>query len=107
MIVRIIDACEGQPISPAIVADRMHLSESRVRHLFKACVGVPLMTFTKERRLQRCAARLATTTEYVSQIAETVGFASPKEFSKLFRRRFGMAPRLYRARFWKGWGRAE
>jgi AraC-like DNA-binding protein len=106
-MIRAIDARLSRSLSPGEIAGVLHMSESRVRHLFKVSVGVPLMTFAKERRLQTSALRLATTTDYVSQIAAALGFGSAREFAKSFRKRFGMPPKVYRARFWRGFRHRE
>jgi len=54
------------------------------------------MEWLNERRLQTACHLLASTSETVSEIAETCGFASPFYFSRVFRRHFGQSPINYR-----------
>ena len=57
-----------------------------------------------ERRLKEAALRLVTTYQSVRQIAYVVGYQSQSlaNFRQEFQKRFGMSPKDYRARFWRG-----
>jgi DNA-binding NarL/FixJ family response regulator len=60
-MIRLIDSNLTEPPSAGEIAAMMHMSESRLRHLFRARVGVSVMRFAKERRLRVAAFRLTTT----------------------------------------------
>jgi len=64
--------------------------------VFKRETGLRPMEWLNERRLQTACHLLASTSETVSEIAETCGFASPFYFSRVFRRHFGQSPINYR-----------
>ncbi|MEQ8692002.1 MAG: AraC family transcriptional regulator [Pseudomonadales bacterium] len=73
------------------LAARVHLSPSRLSHLFKAHVGVPIRQFvlwTRARTVVVLAVKGATLTE----AAHATGFADAAHMSNAFRRMFGFAP---------------
>jgi two-component system, response regulator YesN len=90
----------------ATLAASVGLSESRIRHLFSSQIGMSISRFLAERRLQALAHLLRATegslTKLVAQVADT----EPRRFRRMFRRRFGMSPSQYRARFGSFGGRA-
>lgn len=73
------------------LAARVHLSPSRLSHLFKDHVGVPIRQFvlwTRARNVVALAVNGATLTE----AAHATGFADAAHMSNAFRRMFGFAP---------------
>ena len=92
--------------SPSVseLAARVEWSESSLSHRFHEGVGVTITAYRAERRLKVAALRLVTTHQSVRQIAYSVGYRSLSlaDFRKDFRQRFGMSPKGYRARFWRG-----
>ncbi|WJH37250.1 helix-turn-helix domain-containing protein [Paenibacillus sp. CC-CFT747] len=66
-----------EPHSVASLAEEVHLSASRLAHLFKEQMGDSLMETLLQLRLRHAAKLLAFTRRPVSEIAESVGFASP------------------------------
>lgn len=70
--------------------------------MFHASVGVALTSFRTERRLHVAGIRLTKTYDRIGQIAQSVGLANLHDFRKVFRERFGMSPKAYRARYWRG-----
>jgi AraC family transcriptional regulator of arabinose operon len=89
----------------AEMAEIVHLSPSRLAHLFKAETGQPLIRFVQETRLKEAAKLLELTPAPVAEVAKRVGFRSPFHFSSTFRERYGMSPRAYRQRLTPGNGR--
>ena len=80
------------------VARDVGLSESRLRHLFKTCTGVP---FRRYRIWNRLGAGIATAAAGLplTEAAHRAGFSSSAHFSSAFRAMFGLAPSdLIRAR---------
>jgi YesN/AraC family two-component response regulator len=94
-VVRLIEQSPGAPTSIPEMARRLDLSHSRLRELFKAEIGVPLVQFRSQQRLGEAARLLVQTLKRVSEISYEVGM-EPTSFSRLFRRRFGLSPREYR-----------
>lgn len=75
------------------------LSTSRFRHLFREQLGLPVRQAIRALRLQQAALRLAYGHEQVGTIAELLGFSSIFDFSRGFRRAYGVSPTAYRQRF--------
>jgi transcriptional regulator GlxA family with amidase domain len=90
--------------SVAELAARVEWSESTLSHRFSRDVGMSITDYRTEQRLQEIDGRLATTHRSVREIAYSVGYGSLSlaDFRKTFRKRFGMSPKAYRARFWRG-----
>jgi AraC family transcriptional regulator, arabinose operon regulatory protein len=87
------------PHDIASLARTAGLSESRFWHLFREQVGVPPQRAIRSLRLQQSALRLTYTSDAVGAIADETGFSSIYDFSRQFRRAYGVSPRAYRARF--------
>ena len=82
----------------AVLADAVHLSPSRLAHLFKAETGRSPVRFVQDTRLKEAAKLIELTSAPVAEVARKVGFQSPFHFSSTFRERYGMSPRAYRQR---------
>jgi len=78
------------------LATELNLSESRLQHLFKQKTGVGLGHLLTEKRLQRAAELLATTTLRIKEIAAAVGYEHTSSFTRAFEQRFAQSPNVYR-----------
>jgi AraC-like DNA-binding protein len=79
------------------LAREASLSASRFAHLFREQVGIPPMRMLLHLRLQEAALRLLHSDDAISLIAEEIGFTSSFDFSRQFRRQYGVSPRAYRS----------
>lgn len=77
------------------VARRANLSRSAFEGRFTRLLGISPAAYIAERRLDRAAHLLRSTTDLVGQIAAQVGYTSEAAFSRAFRRRFGVPPRRW------------
>jgi AraC-like DNA-binding protein len=93
-----LGACYADPVSVAMAASAAHLSPFHFHRMFKAAFAQTPMQFLQECRLAAACKLLLTTDQPVTAICFTVGFESLGSFSWLFRRRFGLSPRQFRAR---------
>ncbi|ANE46235.1 hypothetical protein SY83_08075 [Paenibacillus swuensis] len=78
------------------LAKAVHLSPSRLSHLFKEQVGDSIIEVLLKMRLKQAGRLLHYTDRQVQEIAEDVGFASPFYFTEQFTRFYGMNPSEYR-----------
>jgi len=85
-----------EPIGVADVARHVALSPSRLRHVFKRAVGVPLGRYIRQVKLNHACSLLHDSDLSVSQIADACGFESLATFSRRFAAERGMAPSAYR-----------
>lgn len=73
------------------------LSYTRFAHLFKSQLGVTPKRVQRLIRLGRAAIQLEYGDDPIGVIADQFGFASIFDFSREFRREYGMSPSAYRA----------
>lgn len=91
-------------VSLEALAGQAGMSTFQLHRVFFATAGETPKKFTLRLRLGRAAAMLLATDDSVLDIALDCGFQSHEVFSRAFRRRFGIAPRAYRARGLAGGG---
>lgn len=83
-------------ISDHDVANRLGLSTSHFRHLFRQASGQPFHRYLVSVRLESARKLLRDSSASVSEIAVMVGFQSPAHFSRSFAHRFGASPNQFR-----------
>ncbi|MBB1623969.1 helix-turn-helix domain-containing protein [Achromobacter sp. UMC71] len=87
-------------LSPQRVAQGCGLSVAYLHRIFQAG-GVSVESFVFDQRLERCRDLLLNPAQRhrgIAELAYQAGFAHPSHFSRLFKQRFGMSPREWRAR---------
>lgn len=80
------------------LASPLNLSASRLRHLFRQEVDLPLGVFARKARMERARALLVGSFLSVKQVAFETGFADETHFCREFRKVYGTTPGLYRHR---------
>ncbi|WP_248927816.1 helix-turn-helix domain-containing protein [Paenibacillus hamazuiensis] len=85
-----------KPLLVAELARAVGLSSSRLSHLFKEHVGLSIVEALNRMRLDQAALLLEHTERGPMEVAYDVGFQNYNHFSQLFRKRFGMSPRVYK-----------
>lgn len=78
------------------LANLIHVSRSYLNKLFLQHTGETPMQYMTEIRLEAAKSLLMTTDRRIADIAEDVGFHSPKYFCATFHRATGLSPRDYR-----------
>ena len=78
------------------LAGQVNLSESRLRHLFRSEVGVPICSYIRKRRITIAARLLRETYARVSEVADRTQFRSLSQFDKWFRAYVGTSPSRFR-----------
>ena len=76
----------------AEVARHVGISTRTLRSLHTEHYGMSASEFIRERRMQRAKALLTQGHTSISEVADLIGYSSPANFSRDFRRRFGRAP---------------
>jgi AraC family transcriptional regulator, arabinose operon regulatory protein len=99
-IVKVMELLRGELLSEPFVmeqlAARVHLSPSRLAHLFKKQTGRTPGQFHEQERLLRAQHLLTLTNRSIASISEEVGFASPFYFTLRFKKHTGKSPRDFR-----------
>ncbi len=83
----------GQPHPLKYLAQRVNLSEGRLRHLFRQELGVTVQQYWIGHRLLVAIRRFGSCNS-LTEIAHETGFADLAHFSRAFRASFGMTPSL-------------
>ena len=94
-----LDNLRDPGLDPQTIADSQGVSTRLLQRLF-AAEGERLAGFILEQRLQRARDALqlpAQACRSITEVALAWGFNDPGHFTKAFRRRFGVAPRDFRA----------
>ena len=78
------------------VGRSLQSSPDYISGLFRESMGMPLLTYITERRMNRARALLTSSTLNISEISRASGYVDPSYFTRVFRRETGLAPRQYR-----------
>jgi AraC-like DNA-binding protein len=91
-----LDANFHAPLTLESLAQRMHLSVSRLCCLFKKQFSISVMAYVIEQRMQHASYLLRDQNLRIRDVAQQVGYDDPFHFSKLFKSRHGQGPREFR-----------
>lgn len=80
----------------ADVAEAVGLSVSRTVHLFKETTGMTIIEYAQSIRLQLAEEQMRYTQHSLETIAELSGFRTYPYFHRIFKRKYGVAPGVYR-----------
>lgn len=81
------------------LAQSVNLSESRLRHLFKAETGVSPVQYLKTQRMLKARRLLETTFLNVKEVMLKVGAKDTSHFIRDFKKTFGLSPSQYRDKY--------
>lgn len=88
------------------VAEVVHLSPSRVRHVFRDVSGVGFKEYATRVRLAEAKRLLLVTDLSVAEVAHSVGYTNVHQFYNVFHRYFSLQPAQYR-RYYTSVGEAD
>jgi len=78
------------------LARLIHLSGSRLGHLFKLETGLELRHYLVEARLEKAAELLRATDMQIKEISHLTGYQHVPSFDRVFRKKFKLSPVDYR-----------
>lgn len=81
-----------QPLSIDALADAANMSKSSLHHHFKALTAMSPLQYQKQIRLQEARKLMLTEAIDAATVARRVGYESPSQFSREYRRLFGAPP---------------
>jgi AraC family transcriptional regulator len=87
----LLHECLGQTINLADIADAVHLSPERFRHLFIKETGIRFRPYVLWLRLESSISSYAAGAS-LTEASHEGGFADSAHFSRTFKRMFGVAP---------------
>lgn len=91
-----IDANYDKPLTLAQIARASHLSVSRLAHLFKEQMGVTLIDYVTQVRIERAKELLLGTDRSCADVCLQVGYSNPSYFTRTFKSLAGMTPQQFR-----------
>lgn len=91
-----IDANYNKPISLADIARASHLSVSRLAHVFKEQMGITLVDYLTNVRIERAKKLLLATDQNCTEICFEVGYNNQSYFTRTFKHLVGMTPLKFR-----------
>lgn len=91
-----VDRHCGESVTLEDVAEEIHVSASRVRHLFKDVTGVGFKEYLTQVRVTEAKRLLLSTDMSVEAIAREVSYTNLHQFYKVFQRSCAMSPAEYR-----------
>ncbi|MEM8611828.1 MAG: AraC family transcriptional regulator [Cyanobacteria bacterium P01_H01_bin.105] len=84
------------PPSLMELARQVGINDFKLKRGFRQIFGTTVFGCLYDYRMERAKQLLDTRTLKVAQIAQTVGYANPSQFSAAFKRKFGFSPKGYR-----------
>jgi two-component system response regulator YesN len=85
-----------QPLTLEDIAKQAHLSVSRLAHLFKEQVGITVIEYLTNIRINQAKQQLLVTENNCTQICFEVGYNNQSYFTRIFKQVVGMTPRQFR-----------
>jgi len=86
-----------EPPHIATLAQEAHMSEPKLRKLFKQTFGKGVFDYYQSARMQEAARLLREKRLAVSEVGHRLGFTNLSHFSRVFEAHFGMKPKKYSA----------
>lgn len=91
----IAEHCARMPSIPEL-AKKFALSQKSLERLFLESVQMTPLSYILDQRLKTAAEKLCSGNRTISETAFECGFPDSNYFTKLFRKKYGVSPRLYR-----------
>jgi transcriptional regulator GlxA family with amidase domain len=87
-----IRAHYNEPVRIEHLAAIAHVSAATLHRQFKAATGMSPIRFQEQVRLQEARRLLVAGTTTAAEVARAVGYASPTQFNREYRRAYGLPP---------------
>lgn len=98
-IIKYVEHHYGEKIAISDIARESGFSESHFMKYFKHTMGLSFTQYLNDYRLTMASRLLLTSDSSVLSIAEEVGIENPSYFNRIFKRRFGVTPSVYRKEY--------
>ena len=95
-ILEIVETTDNSAMSTDLLAERIGLSPSRFRVVFKKIFGCSPLTYITRQRIKRASAMLLDSEQSIAEIACAAGYSDPYYFSRVFSKTTGKSPSAFR-----------
>ena len=85
-----------EPLTIPFLSRRACLSTTTFKEGFRRLYGLPVHAWLRQRRMERAAELLRSSSLSVLGVAQSVGYSSASQFTAAFRRQYGVTPVQYR-----------
>ena len=85
-----------EPLTIPALSRRACLSATTFKEGFRRLYGLPVHAWLRQRRMERAAELLRSSSLSVLGVAQSVGYGSASQFTAAFRRQYGITPAMYR-----------
>lgn len=92
----LIDQDFAQPLSPASLAQQLHVSATTLNAQFQASLKLSVTRYLRQVRLMKARELLLTSNKPIDYVATAVGFANQRALARNFKGWKGMTPSAYR-----------
>lgn len=89
------DNIQEADLSVDFFANAMNMSRSKLYSYVKEATDITLAEYIRNKRLEKAAHLLQTTTMNITEVMYETGFVNRSHFSKLFKQKFGVSPNSY------------
>ena len=79
-----------------LIADELGVSRMTIHRLLKRTIAQNAREYILHNRIKYAQKQLLTTTKYIYQIAQEVGYLDAQQFAKVFKKMTGMSPSQFR-----------
>ena len=100
-----LDEHYSENLTLRFVADRLHMNEYYLAHIFSEEFGTPPMQYVIKRRIGEAQDLLIHETLPIAEVADRLGYTSVCHFNAMFKKYVGMSPGQYRRSFHKEEGK--
>lgn len=84
------------PHSVNQLADNLNIEQRKLERGFRILFQTTVYNFLVEERMKKAIALLRDTTLSIGEVAASVGYPKAREFTNIFKRKFGFSPKLMR-----------
>ncbi|NEQ30262.1 MAG: helix-turn-helix transcriptional regulator [Leptolyngbya sp. SIO4C5] len=85
------------PPSLRQLAQQTEMNDFKLKRGFRQVFGTTVFGYLHQCRMEKAQWLLEQGADSVAQVAQTVGYVSPSQFTAAFKRQFGVTPRAYKA----------
>lgn len=96
-ISQLLEADYSKDIGCDAICKAVGLGRHRINDIYRERFGVTMMTWWREKKLQKAKEMLEKTQVSIQSISDDLGFSAASNFSNTFSERFGVSPREFRA----------
>jgi AraC family transcriptional regulator len=98
-LARMVDRLHAECVAPVRISElarEAQVEPITLARVFRRFYRVPLGSYARQLRLERCAALLRNTGTSLAEVALAGGFADQSHFTRAFRTRYGVTPQAFR-----------